>query len=114
DVRVIAATHQNLADMIGKRLFREDLFYRLNVVSIEIPPLRDRTEDIPALADHFLRSFARDLKKPAMSVHEDALALLMQHTWPGNIRELQNVLERAALLSEDPILGVHDMAFATR
>jgi transcriptional regulator with PAS, ATPase and Fis domain len=111
---VLAATHHNLADMIEKKLFREDLFYRLNVVSIEIPPLRDRAEDIPALTEYFLRRFARDLKKPAMGIHEDALGLLMRHTWPGNIRELQNVLERAALLSEDPILGVHDMAFATR
>jgi two-component system response regulator HydG len=114
DVRVLAATNRDLGEMIRTRRFREDLFYRLNVVSIDVPPLRERLEDIPALADYFLRRFARDLKKPAMGIHQDALGLLMRHTWPGNIRELQNVLERATLLSDDAVLGVQDVAITVR
>jgi two-component system response regulator HydG len=114
DVRVLAATHRDLSAMIKERTFREDLYYRLNVVSIQIPPLRDRKEDIPALTDSFLRRLAGTLKKPVDGIHPDALAVLMQHRWPGNIRELENVLERAVLLSDGPVIGVEDLTLNPR
>ena len=114
DVRMLAATHRDLGAMIKARTFREDLFYRLNVVSIQIPPLRDRKEDIPALTDAFLRRLAGTLKKPVEGIHPDALALLIAHQWPGNIRELENVLERAVLLADGPVIGVEDLTLNPR
>jgi two-component system response regulator HydG len=114
DVRMLAATHRDLGAMITTRTFREDLFYRLNVVSIQIPPLRDRTEDIPALTDSFLRRLAGTLKKPVDGIRPEALAKLMQHEWPGNIRELENVLERAVLLADGPVIGVDDLTLPAR
>jgi two-component system response regulator HydG len=112
DVRILAATNRDLDAMIGERAFREDLYYRLNVVSIDIPPLRDRKEDIPALTASFLRRLARDLKKPISGIRPEAIDALMRYQWPGNIRELQNVLERAVLLADGPILGVDDLTMA--
>ena len=91
DVRIIAATNRNLTTMVQEGRFREDLFYRLNVVSVETPPLRDRKDDIGALADFFVKRFAAELKKKVEGVHPDALKVLMRHNWPGNIRELENV-----------------------
>ncbi|MFZ5633159.1 MAG: sigma 54-interacting transcriptional regulator [Bacillota bacterium] len=95
DVRVIAATNRNLEEMVRKNQFREDLYYRLNVVTMEIPPLRERMEDIPPLAEFFLKKLSRQLGCGQKRISGDALAVLLHHRWPGNIRELENVLERA-------------------
>ncbi|MCL6635411.1 MAG: sigma 54-interacting transcriptional regulator, partial [Peptococcaceae bacterium] len=100
DVRVIAATNRNLEEMVRKKQFREDLFYRLNVVTMEIPPLRERVEDIPLLVDFFLKKLARRLGCGRKKMSGDALAVLLHHRWPGNIRELENVLERALNIME--------------
>ena len=109
DVRIIAATNRNLSQMVQEGRFREDLFYRLNVVSVDMPPLRDRKDDIPALAEFFVRRFANELKKKVDGIHPDAQKVLMRHNWPGNIRELENVIERAVLLAEKPMVGVDDL-----
>jgi transcriptional regulator with GAF, ATPase, and Fis domain len=109
DVRIIAATNRNLTTMVQEGRFREDLFYRLNVVSVETPPLRDRKDDIGALADFFVKKFAAELKKKVEGVHGDALKVLMRHNWPGNIRELENVIERAVLLADGGLVGVADL-----
>jgi DNA-binding NtrC family response regulator len=109
DVRLIAATNRNLPQMVAAGQFREDLYYRLNVVSIETPPLRERKEDIQALATFFLRRFAGELKKRVDGISNDALKLLMRYNWPGNIRELENALERGVLLTEGPQLSSADL-----
>ena len=98
DVRVIAATNQDLPRMVSEGRFREDLFYRLNVLSIQVPPLRDRTEDIQLLAEHFLAQFAAQMGKPVRAISGPALQLLLDHQWRGNVRELQNAIERAVAL----------------
>ncbi|GGG96625.1 sigma-54-dependent transcriptional regulator [Silvibacterium dinghuense] len=98
DTRVIAATNKNLEEEIAKGNFREDLFYRLNVIPFYVPPLRERKEDIPVLAKEFLRSFGREYGRPRIEIGEDALELLKQYHWPGNVRELKNVLERVIIL----------------
>ncbi len=100
DVRVIAATNRNLQDEMQAKRFREDLYYRLNVFPIHIPPLRERREDIPLLIEHFVVRAATDLRVTKPRVHDDAMAILVSHNWPGNIRELQNVMERAVLMSD--------------
>ena len=109
DVRVITATNRNLATMVAAGQFREDLFYRLNVVSIDMPPLRERKDDIPALANFFIRRFSGELKKKLDGVDVDAQKLLMRYNWPGNIRELENAIERAVLLTEGPQIRVADL-----
>ena len=109
DVRVIAATNRNLADMVGAGLFREDLYYRLNVVSVEMPPLRQRKEDIPELAAFFIQRFAAELKKKIAGVDPGAEKLLKRYNWPGNIRELENTMERAILLTEGPVITSDDL-----
>jgi Nif-specific regulatory protein len=109
DVRLIAATNRNLTQMVQEGRFREDLFYRLNVVSVEMPPLRDRKEDITALADFFVKRFTNELKKRTDGIQPEALKVLMRHNWPGNIRELENVIERAVLLADGSTIGVHDL-----
>ncbi len=101
DVRVIAATQKNLEDEVSKGHFREDLFYRLNVLSIHLPPLRERLEDVPLLMDHFISRFNKQLGKNIRSVSPAAIAYLLAHHWPGNIRELENVIERAVVLSDE-------------
>jgi two-component system, NtrC family, response regulator PilR len=98
DVRVMAATNHSLEDLVRERRFREDLFYRLNVIPLRIPPLRERREDIPLLANHFLKRFSRDMGKPVTSIADEAMALLTRYSWPGNIRELENVIERVVAL----------------
>lgn len=100
DVRVIAATARLLEDEMQAGRFREDLFYRLNVVRLEVPPLRSRREDIPLLVDHFLARFRRDLGKPVRRISDEALEHLLHHAWPGNVRELENVMERAVILTD--------------
>ncbi len=108
DVRVMAATHRNLEELMSRDLFRADLYYRLNVIPLFLPPLRERPEDIPLLVDFFLRRFAARLKKPAPIIGEAAMAKLISYHWPGNIRELENVLERAVNLMDGPaILAQH-------
>jgi Nif-specific regulatory protein len=109
DVRLMTATNRNLAQMVANGLFREDLYYRLNVVSIEMPPLRERKEDIPALAQTFIRRFAGELKKKIEGMTPEALKLLMRYNWPGNIRELENTIERAALLCENRLIEADDL-----
>src|ERR687895_2241711 len=109
DVRVITATNRNLPQMVANGQFREDLYYRLNVVSIDMPPLRERKEDIQALSSFFLRRFAAELKKRVDGISPDAHKLLMRYNWPGNIRELENAIERAVLLTEGPLLTSSDL-----
>lgn len=98
DVRIIAATNRDLSAMVKEGTFREDLFYRLNVFPIHLPPLRERKEDIPALADHFLRKYAGESGKDVSSISADAMKRLILHDWPGNVRELENVIHRAVIL----------------
>jgi DNA-binding NtrC family response regulator len=109
DVRLIAATNRDLSVMVQTGQFREDLYYRLNVVSIEIPPLRERKDDIVPLAQSFIRKFTGDLKKKMDGLEPDAQKLLMRYNWPGNIRELENTIERAMLLAEGPAIAPHDL-----
>ncbi|WP_147197388.1 sigma-54-dependent Fis family transcriptional regulator [Pantoea sp. CCBC3-3-1] len=104
NVRVIAATHVDLANAIGEKRFREDLYYRLNVAAVTLPPLRQRRQDIPLLAEHFLTLYARRLGRPQRKLSEEALATLMDYAWPGNIRELENTLHNAVLLSKEPLI----------
>jgi len=100
DVRVIAATHSDLAKMVADGTFREDLFYRLNVLPVQLPPLRDRRDDIPLLVQHFLQRLAADNGRGAMTVSQDAMRRLMAYRWPGNVRQLENVVERAMAFSQ--------------
>jgi DNA-binding NtrC family response regulator len=109
DVRLIAATNRDLAQMVANGTFRDDLYYRLNVVSIEMPPLRDRKDDIPQLAECFLRRFAGDVKKRMDGIDAAAQALLMRYNWPGNIRELENAIERAVLMADGSRLTSADL-----
>jgi transcriptional regulator with GAF, ATPase, and Fis domain len=99
DVRVICATHRNLFEMIKERQFRADLFYRLSVFPIELPPLRDRPEDIPLLVRHFVKNYAARMHKPITAISEEFIAALVRYSWPGNVRELQNFIERSVILS---------------
>jgi transcriptional regulator with GAF, ATPase, and Fis domain len=104
DVRVIAATHQNLEDLIRQGRFREDLYFRLNVLPIQVPPLRERAEDIPELVEHFLRLYSHRTGKAVTAVDDDALTLLKGFSWPGNVRQLENVIERAVVIAEGPTI----------
>ncbi|MBM4359065.1 MAG: sigma 54-interacting transcriptional regulator [Deltaproteobacteria bacterium] len=109
DVRVIAATHRNLAEMVQRGAFREDLFYRLNVIEVRTPALRERSDDIPLLVDHFLRIFAARYGRERRSVSRDALRLLQAYPWPGNVRQLENVLLNAWILSDDDEIAAVDL-----
>jgi two-component system response regulator AtoC len=100
DVRIIAATAQDLAEAVKQRAFRDDLFYRINVLSIEVPPLRERKEDIPLLINHFIERFNKRLQKEIKGIRPDALQALMEYPWPGNVRELENVVERTMVLTD--------------
>jgi DNA-binding NtrC family response regulator len=110
-VRLICATNMPLYEMVKENRFRQDLLYRINTIEIEIPSLRDRLEDIPLLAQHFLKQFASKYNKPVAHVGEAALQRLFKHTWPGNIRELQHSLERAVILSGSSVLQPEDFSF---
>jgi DNA-binding NtrC family response regulator len=101
DVRIIAATNVDLRQLVREGKFREDLFYRLNVITIDLPPLRERKEDIPLLVEHFVRKYSDENEKPIRHITPEALRLLVNYTWPGNVRELENVIERAVVLSSD-------------
>jgi transcriptional regulator with GAF, ATPase, and Fis domain len=106
DVRVLAATNASLTQMVAEKKFRSDLYYRLKVFPIDVPPLRDRREDIPLLVRHFSNKYARRMGKQIESIPKEAMDALSHYTWPGNIRELQNLMERATLLSTGPSLRV--------
>jgi DNA-binding NtrC family response regulator len=114
DVRLIAATNRDLRAALEEGTFREDLYYRLNVVAIDIPPLRDHKEDIPALVKFFLDKFAKESDVPPKSLTPDAMKLLMDFRWPGNVRELENVIQRAITLSEKTTLEVSDIHLDSR
>ena len=105
DVRIVAATHRDLQKKLAEGTFREDLYYRLNVIEVHIPSLRERPGDIPVLATHFLKRFADQNGKDVRAFSDDALALLLRHPWPGNVRELENAVERAVVLATEPVLG---------
>jgi formate hydrogenlyase transcriptional activator len=104
DVRLVAATHRELARMVAEGAFRSDLYYRLNVFPIHLPPLRERPEDIPLLVQHFAQQYAQRLHKPVPTIPAATLAALTRYPWPGNVRELQNVIERAVILARDGVL----------
>jgi two-component system response regulator AtoC len=110
DVRVIAATNKDLATLIKAGSFREDLYYRLNVINITIPPLRERKADIAELARHFLATYAKKLSKPIADFTSEALELLSAYRWPGNVRELENVVERAVIVCESGTIGAEDLS----
>jgi transcriptional regulator with PAS, ATPase and Fis domain len=112
DVRIIAATNQDLSEAIRAKQFREDLFYRLNVIRIDLPALRDRPEDIPLLARYFVAKFGKKLDKPVRKISSGAMDLLLRHDWPGNIRELENALERAVVVAESGEVRPEDLPLA--
>ncbi len=109
NVRVVAATARNLEAEVAEGRFREDLFYRLNVLRVPVPPLRERRDDIPLLVDHFLARFSGELSRPLRGLDDDALAALVRYAWPGNVRELENVIERAVILARGDRLAVDDL-----
>ncbi len=109
DVRVVAATNQDLAGLVRERRFREDLYYRLNVITVVAPPLRDRREDIPHLAQHFVRLYAAKNNRRLEGVSDDVIRCFEAHAWPGNVRELENVIERAVILARGPVIEVKDL-----
>ena len=109
DVRVLTATNKNLMAMVESGEFREDLYYRLNIIPLALPPLRDRLEDIPILVEHFLRKKSSELNKKQTRVNPDAMRELMNYYWPGNVRELENVIERAVVLCENEEIGLNDL-----
>jgi DNA-binding NtrC family response regulator len=113
NIRVIAATNKDLKQAVKVGAFREDLYFRLNVVNITLPPLRDRAEDIPQLAEFFLKRHAHDAKRPHMSLTQDSMEALSRYSWPGNIRELDNILARAVILSPHDEIGVEQLPLAS-
>jgi transcriptional regulator with GAF, ATPase, and Fis domain len=114
DVRVVAATHRPLEQMVADGRFREDLLYRLKVITVALPPLRERREDLPLLAGHFLRHFATRYGRPTQVLAPDALAALLRHDWPGNVRELRNAIEGALVMADDTSVTVGDLPVAVR
>lgn len=109
DVRILTATHQDLEDLIRQGRFREDLYYRLNVFPIDVPPLRRRREDVPELVLHFVRQFSQRFKKDITQVDDDVISCLKGYPWPGNVRQLENVIERAVVIAEGPVLTLHEL-----
>src|SRR6476620_1762402 len=114
DIRVIAATNQDLTRLVAEGRFREDLFYRINVIPIHLPPLRDRREDVPLLAEHFLAKYSGQMEKLVNTISRPAMDLLQKHEWPGNIRELENVIERAVALEGTPSVQPESLPPAVR
>jgi len=108
DIRLICATNKNLEEMVSNNLFREDLFYRINTIVIEIPPLRERAEDIVLLAEHFLKEYAAKYEKFSLKFSSKTLDKLMKYNWPGNVRELRHTIEKAVILCESDILTPDD------
>jgi transcriptional regulator with PAS, ATPase and Fis domain len=109
DIRLITATNKDLKAQVRSGLFREDLYYRINVISIQISPLRSRKEDIGMLVDHFIAKYSHEMGKQVQDVSSDALSLMTNYPWPGNVRELQNVIERAILISDGTAIGVEHL-----
>ena len=109
DMRLVSATNRDAAELVRKNEFREDLFYRINVITISLPPLRERTGDVPVLAYHFLRRHGRNRERPLEGIDPDAVALLEAYPWPGNVRELQNAIERACALADGPTVRPRDL-----
>ncbi len=109
DVRLIAATNKNLEDEVKKGIFREDLFYRVNVITVPLPPLRERKEDIPLLVNHFLQKYAQRLGKPSVKISRQAMQVLVNYDWPGNVRELENMVERTVALCEGDSIETTDL-----
>jgi transcriptional regulator with PAS, ATPase and Fis domain len=109
DVRVIAATNKHLETLVKAHAFREDLFYRLSVVTITLPPLRERPDDIPLLAEFFLRKFSNEAEKRVERIAPEAMALLTAYSWPGNVREIEHVIERAVVLTQNPTVLPQDL-----
>jgi len=109
DVRVIAATHKDLHRAMSERVFREDLFYRLNVVPVKLPPLRERLDDVPLLAAHFLKKYSEKNKKHITSISPQALSVLTRYPFPGNVRELENIIERAVIMEKEDTIGKIDL-----
>ena len=114
DVRVLTATNRNLEEAIKKGQFREDLYYRLNVISIHLPPLRERREDIPLLLDYFLKKYAKENQKSVTDISKEARHLLLRHPYPGNVRELENLIERAVVLCRGEVITTEDLPFQLR
>jgi DNA-binding NtrC family response regulator len=112
DVRIVAATNKDLQRAVAAGTFREDLFYRLNVIPIRLPPLRERREDVPLLVDHFLERLAAELEREIEGVSTEAMNALMLHPWPGNVRELRNVLERGAVVASGPVIELADLGLS--
>ena len=110
DVRIIAASNVNLPDAVDAGRVRQDLFYRLNIISLNLPPLRDRCDDIPLLARHFLTKYSLESQKRITHLSEEALHMLITHNWPGNVRELEHVIERAVVLCQDDVIESRDIA----
>jgi two-component system response regulator HydG len=108
NVRVLAATNKDLASLVEKDVFREDLYYRVNVISIDVPPLRQRSDDIVPLAHHFASKFAVEHGKPVLGFSDSALQALRDYTWPGNIRELENLLQRLVVMTDTPVIDIVD------
>jgi transcriptional regulator with PAS, ATPase and Fis domain len=109
DVRITVATNHNLEKAVAEKRFREDLYYRLNVISINIPPLRERKEDVPSLVEHFIKLYSEENSKEIKGISEDTVHILTNYNWPGNIRELENIIERAVILDTDGILTKDDL-----
>lgn len=109
DVRVILASNESLDRLVAEGRFRQDLYYRINVVQIDLPPLRDRANDIPLLAEHFLNQFGREMGKELVGFSDETMAALLRYTYPGNVRELQNIVERAAVLTTKPTVGIDSL-----
>jgi len=105
-VRIIAATNADLGVLVGEGRFRSDLYYRLHVFPIVLPPLRERLEDIPFLVRHFLEAYRMKLKRPPLELSQESMECLIRYAWPGNVRELQNVIERAVILARSPVVTV--------
>jgi transcriptional regulator with PAS, ATPase and Fis domain len=109
DVRIVAATNRDLENAVKQGRFREDLYYRLNVILLETPALRDRKGDVPLLAKHFLEKFSKKFSKAMAGFEDEALAAIEKHSWPGNVRELENVMERAVVLNQSGRIGIEDL-----
>jgi two-component system response regulator AtoC len=113
DVRILASTNRDLKRLVESGAFREDLYYRLNVIPVTLPPLRERKEDIPLLVEHFLAQFRTEMQKPLEGVSAEAVGMLMAHDWPGNVRELRNILERGAVMARGPIITPMELELAS-
>ncbi len=111
DFRLISATNENLEKLVEEGRFREDLYYRLNVFTIYVPPLRERRSDIPVLANYFVQKFARQMNKPILKISDEAMEILLNHNWPGNVRELENAIERAMVVGKLPEIKPSDLPF---